>query len=238
VRGDAEIASWLISQRNRIGEVMAQRLGPAAPGPAAPETEVLRRFRSFAAASLRHGRAAAPALDGVRANERRVVALLGAWSDAAADVAGERGERVREALDPLVDRFRGALRTTGASRRARGAPRAARRAVMAAIDRVSDAFFAVDADSGRIVDANPAAGALLGVARDALLDVEALSFVPEAEHGTWWTQLDAMTEGSEPIRFDANLRDRDGALVPVDCSATRFSPRGRTLALIVARTRL
>ncbi len=233
--GETEIATWLISRRDEISSVMAQRLGPAAPGPAAPETEVLRRFRSFAAAALRRGDLATPALDGLRANERRVSALLAAWSDAAAEVAGERGEDVRGALDPLVVRFRTSMRSTGRSRRARGAPRAARRAVMAAIDRVADAFLAVDAETGRIVDANPAAGALLGVARDALLEVDALSFVSGSEHGSWWTQLDAMTEGAEPVRFPATLQDKNGAQIPVECSATRFTPRGRTLALILAR---
>jgi PAS domain S-box-containing protein len=235
VVGDPQLATWLVSRRQEIGEVMAQRLGPAAPGAAAVETEVLRRFRSYAASALRRGEAGAPALDGIRANERRVVALLGAWSDAAAELAGEHGDQVRGALAPLIDRFKTSLRTTGTSRRSRGAPRASRRAVVAAIDRVSDAFLAVDADSGRIVDANPAAGALLGVARDALLDVEALSFVPTAEHASWWTQLDAMTEGAEPRRFRGSFVDRAGDGVVVECTATRFTSKGRTLALIVAR---
>ena len=126
---------------------MADRLGPAAPGPGTQETEVLRRFRSFAASALRRGELAAPALDGIRANERRVTALLTAWSEAAVDLAGERGERVKAALAPIVIHFRNALRSTHTSRQSRGAPRAARRIVTAAIDRVSDCFLAVEADS-------------------------------------------------------------------------------------------
>jgi PAS domain S-box-containing protein len=233
--GNSEIATWLISQRAQIERVMTVRLGPAAPSAGAPETEVLRRFRSFAAAALRRGDSATPALDGLRANERRVVALLTAWSDAAAEVAGPSGTALRGALDPLIVRFRTSLRTTNSGRRSKGAPRASRRAVVAAIDRLADAFLAIDADSGKIMDANPAAGALLGVARDALLGVEALAFVPANAHAIWWTHFDAMTEGSEPLRFRGHLQDKSGDAIPVDCSVTRFGTRNRTFALVLAR---
>jgi PAS domain-containing protein len=236
VTRNPELAAWLVCQRRQIEQAMAARLGPAAPGPAAPESEVLRRFRSFAAAALHRGaNGAAPALDGLKANERRVTAVLSTWSEAAADLAGRDGEVLRSALEPLIARFRASMRTTGAGRRASGAPRAGRRAVTAAIDRVSDSFLAIDADSGRIVDANPAAGALLGVARDALLDVEAMSFVPAPARNLWWTHLDAVTEGSEPHRFTADLRDAGGATFTVDCTITCFATRRRTLALILAR---
>ena len=214
---------------------MADKLGPARPEPGAAEAEVLRRFRSFAASALQRGRPAEPALDGLRANERRVLALLAAWSQAAAEVAGERGAAVSEALAPLLEHFRNALRSTGSARRARGVPRGNRRAVVAAIDRVCDAFLAIDADSGRLVDANPAAGALLGVARDALLGVEASAFVEASAQADWATALEALTEGAELRRFPLTLRDASGATIAVDCTATRFATRERTLALVLAR---
>jgi PAS domain S-box-containing protein len=234
VAGTPELASFLITRRVQIEAVMCTRLGPAAPGPGAPEAEVLRRFRSFAASALRHGDAATPSVDGLRANERRAAALLDAWVASAAEVAGGSADLLLRELAPLVQRFRSSLVQTTASRRAKGAPRT-RRAVMAAIDRVSDAFLAIDANDGVIVDANPAAGALLGVARDALLGVDGLSFVPEPQRGSWWTELDAMTEGAEPRRFHACLRDAAGNEIRVDCSATRFATRNRLLALVVAR---
>jgi len=216
---------------------MAERLGPAAPGPGAPESELLRRFRSFAMAALRRGEPTAPALEGLRVDERRAAALLAAWTDAAAASACDDGDRLRGALAPLRERFEAALRQTRHGRSARGSPRTRRRAVMAAIDRVADAFLAVDADSGRIVDANPAAGALLGLARDALLGVEALCFVDRERQDAWWTELDAMTEGAEPRRFRSRLRDARGGEIAVDCSVTRFATRERTLALVLARPR-
>ena len=214
---------------------MADKLGPARPEAGAAEAEVLRRFRSFAASALQRGNAAEPALDGLRANERRVLALLAAWTQAAAEVAGEQGAAVAAALAPLLERFRNALRSTGSARRARGAPRGNRRAVVAAIDRVCDAFLAIDADSGRLVDANPAAGALLGVARDALLGVEVSAFIETSAQADWSTALEAMTEGAELRRFPLRLRDASGATIAVDCTATRFATRERTLALVLAR---
>jgi len=214
---------------------MTSRLGPAAPGPAAVESEVLRRFRSFAASSLRRGSSAEPALDGIRAHERRVNALLAAWSEAAAEVAGDEAEAVRKALAPLLTRFRSSLRNTQSNRTSRGAPRTTRRAVIAAIDRVADAFLAIDTDDGLIADANPAAGALLGIARDALLGVRAMAFVPAERQENWWTELDAVTEGVESRRFKSALQDRSGTSIPVDCTVTRFATRGRTLALVLLR---
>lgn len=214
--------------------MLATRLGPAAPRPGAEETEVLRRFRSYASSALRRGEAAQPALDGLRANERRVAALLAAWVEAAGEAAGPSHELVGDALLPLLTHFQSGLRTTGNGRNKRGAART-RRAVMAAIDRVADAFLALDAENARVVDANPAAGALLGVARDALLGVDAMSFVPTPLQGAWWTELDAMTEDAEPRRFRGQLQDAQGTPVDVECSVTRFATRERTLALIVAR---
>jgi PAS domain S-box-containing protein len=237
VGGNAELARFLIVERARIEALMNQRLGPAAPGPGAPESEILRRFRSFAAAALCRGETAEPALDGLRVNERRASALLRMWVTAAAELANSDGDATRDSLDQLLQRFQVALRRTAAGRGVRGTPRAQRRAVMAAIDRVADSFLAVDADTGRIVDANPAAGSLLGLARDALLGVEAQSFVPEQHRDGWWNELDAMTEGAEPRHFASSLCDASGREIPVDCSVTCFATRNRTLALVLARPR-
>jgi len=237
VSSDPQIAAWLVSKRAQIEAVMISRLGPAAPNPAAVEAEVLRRFRSFAAASLKRGTTREPALEGIRAHERRINALLAAWSNAAEEVAGDQAEVIRNALSPLIAHFRSSFRNTQGNRRSSGSPRSNRRAVIAAIDRIADAFLALDTDNGVIVDANPAAGALLGVARDALLGVPALGFVPTADHESWWTELDAMGEGTEARRFDSHLQDHSGLSIPVDCTMTRFATRGRTLALVLIRCR-
>ena len=237
VTANVQLAAWLVSRRPEIESVMELRLGPAAPSPAAAETEVLRRFRSFAAAALRRGVPAEPALDGIRAHEKRVNALLAAWSEAAAEVAGEQAEPVRDALAPLITRFRASFKGSTETRRKRGAPRSNRRAVTAAIDRIADAFLAIDADSGVIADANPAAGALLGVDRDALLGVDALGCVPPEAHARWWIELDAITEGDQARRFETALQDCAKTPVAAECTISSFRTRNRTLALVLVRPR-
>lgn len=205
------------------------------PAGASPEAECLRRFRAFVLLSLNGGRAE-PALDGLRTSYPRAARALQAWVEAAVGVAGPGGPAVRDALEPLRERFQLALRSTATARRASGAPRASRRrAVSAAIDRVAEAFLAVDSDTGTIEDANPAAGALLGANRDALLGAEAIGFVPKEEREAWWTELEAISEGGDGRAFRTAVSDGRGGRVAVDASVTRFSSRRRTLALFVAR---
>jgi len=214
---------------------MRPRLGDAVPSPAAPESEALRRFRSFAASALLRGRAVEPSLDGLRVDPARVDALLRAWSEAAAESAGPRATPVRDALDPLLGRFRNALRASVPARQKSGAPRSSRRAVLAAIDRIADVYLAVDAISGRILDANPAAGAALGRSRDELLRLDLDLHVPEPERKRWREELDALTESAEPRRFRSALQDGAGGRIPVEARLTRYLSRERVLALILAR---
>lgn len=162
--------------------------------------------------------------------------LLSSWIDSAAAAAGPDAISVREALVPLLLRFRLSLRTTQPARQTSGNPRSSkRRAVSAAIDRISEAFLAVDVDTGRIADANPAAGALLGTTRDALLGTEINKFLSEPTRNAWWTQLDAVAEGAEPRHFVSDLVDCAGEVMGVDVSVTRLATRKHTLALLVAR---
>ena len=230
-----ELANWLMSQRLEIERVMQSRLGAAAPAVAGPEAETLRRFRTFTSTALMRGDAPRPVLDGLRPNERRVMALLTCWAECASDLAGPDREVVASALAPLLDVFRLAIRTTGSKRKSSGRPRATRRAITAAIDRIADLYFALDTDSGEILDANPAAGAALGVARDALIGIEFNAFVPTEIQGPWWTALDTLAEGQDSYVFTASMRDREGRLLRLEASATRYLRPDRTLALVLAR---
>lgn len=237
MQSDRILATWLISHRLEIESVLKSQLGPAAPAPGSPESEALRRFRSFLASALVRSESLTPALDGLRLNERRVMALIEAWSRAAVESAGDVHANLAERLRPMIETFRLSIRTTQGGRKQRGRPRATRRAVVAAIDRVADAFLAIDIDSGEIVDANPAAGSLLGVNRDALLGVTALSFVEREGHEGWWTRLDAISEDSDPGNFWTRLVDARGGPIEVDATMTRFATRGRVLALMMMRPR-
>lgn len=231
-----DLATWLVAQRLEIERVMSDRLGAAAPAAAGAEAETLRRFRTFASTALMRGEAPRPVLDGLRPNERRVMALLTTWAESASELAAPESQIVREALAPLLDAFRLSIRTTGKKRKTSGRPRATRRAISAAIDRIADLYFAIDVDSGEILDANPAAGAALGVARDALIGVEFNAFVPTDAQGPWWTSLDAIAEGQENTIFSAAMQDREGRRVRLEASATRYLRTGnKTLALVIAR---
>ena len=236
VTRDPGLATWLLTSRREIERHLARQLGQDMPGAASAEAEALRRFRSFAISAVRRGETSAPALDGLRVRPVATARLVDGWIRSAADVAGPDGPILLETLTPLARSFTTALRATTVSRRASGAPRrSSRRAVSAAIDRVADVFLAIDVESGRIADANPAAGALLGVPRDELVESEALTYVSAGDHGAWTTHLDAMCEGGEPRRFRAELRSAGGTCITVDARLTRFATRRRTLALVMAR---
>ena len=233
--GARGIASWLVATRPRIEAAMNAKLGPAAPAASSPESEALRRFRTFSATALMRGEAPPPNLDGLRVNQRRALALLDAWLESSTLLAAENGEVVYKAQKPLADQFALALRTSHNGRKQSGRPRLARRAVSAAIDRVADAFLAIDTDSGTIEDANPAAGAMLGVKRDAILGVSAKSFLAPGTQNELWMRLDALSEGDESIHFVTTFVSAGGSLIEVEVTASAFTTRSRTLALLLAR---
>jgi len=235
VEANPALASWLVAQRARIERLMGDAMGPTAPRASGPEAETLRRFRSFTNIALHSGEIRPPALDGLQLNERRMGALLDAWLAAAVMQAGPDGAEIRPRLAPLVDQFRAVLRQSASGRSASGRPRAARRSVVAAIDRIADAFLAVDTVSDVISDANPAAGALIGTPRDALLGLEIGAFLTEAERPVWRARLDGMAEGGDHTRFETALRTVAGDSLGVDVSLTAYPSRGRTLALALCR---
>ena len=164
------------------------------------------------------------------------MALLACWAEVASELAGPDRAVVFETLRPLLEHFRFAIRTTGQTRKSSGPPRASRRAISAAIDRIADLYFAIDVDSGEILDANPASGAALSVARDALIGVEFNAFVPGDAQGPWWTSLDSLAEGQDSHVFAATMQDREGRRIRLEASATRYLRNAnRTVALVIAR---
>jgi PAS domain-containing protein len=230
-----EWATFLVVRRTAIDQKLALRRGAELPGPATPEVEALRRFRSFAASSLRRGDAGAPALDGLRVDAVVVARLVEDWCQAAGELAGERRDDLRQRLDPLVARFRSALIGTELAHEARRAPRTQRRAVAGAIDRIADAFLAVDLESLAIADANPAAAALLRLPRETLVGGEMVKFLAPDARDAWVAALEPLLESAAPRRFCATLVDARGDQVAVEIHATRLETRERVLALVVAR---
>jgi len=235
---DIEWAGWIVTRRTAIEQALAKQLGDAHPAADSAESEALRRFRSWVAASLRRGGASgAPALDGLRVDPARIETLLEGWCTAAVAVAGSAGSELRAQLSPLAAQFQVALTGGRLARQAQRAPRTPRRAVPGAIDRIADAFLAVDLEDGRIVDANPAAAAVLRTPRDALVGVIALPFVHPPDRPTWTDELAELAESDEPRRFRMIFVDALARPVGVEAHVTRLLVgRGeRILALVVAR---
>jgi PAS domain S-box-containing protein len=227
------LAQWLAEQRVAIEREAARAAGPL--DPASPEAEALRRFRSFALLALARG-AASPSLEGLRASLRRSARAIDAWIEAAALLAGPDAQAVRDALAVLRVRFVAALGASAPQRAESGAHApSARRFVPSAIDRVADVFLAADSESGAIVDANPAACALLGLARPELLARTLDSLAAPADRAGWMLLLDAAAEGTDVQRAELALLDATGAAARLDVRVTRLRARGRTLALLVAR---
>jgi len=237
VQPDLEWASWIVTRRSAIEQAMAAGWAREVPAAASPEAEALRRFRSYVAAALRHGTTTAlPALDGVHIDPERGERMLEAWCAAAVEVASARGAELRARLTPLAASFRAALAGGRLARHARRAPRVARRAVVAAIDRIADAYLAVDLGDGRVVDANPAAAALLRTPRETLVGAPALRFVHGDTRAAWEDQLAELVESDEPRRFRAVWLDALARPVSVELHVTRhLLARERPLALVVAR---
>jgi PAS domain-containing protein len=241
VRSGIEWASWLVTRRaavDRAAALRAQGRGEdAALAPGSPESEALRRFRSWAAAALRRGSAeGAPPLDGLRADAERALRAVAEWCAAAVELAGPRGAELRGLLAPLLGQFEAALTGARLARAARRAPKPARRAVVGAIDRIADAFLAVDLADGLVVDANPAAAALLRTPRDALLGAEAQRFVQADARGVFRDELAELVESDEPRRFRTIWLDAVGRPLSVEVHATRhLAARDRPLALLLAR---
>jgi PAS domain S-box-containing protein len=230
---DDSVAHWLAQQRVAIEREAARSAG--ALDPASPEAETLRRFRSFALLALT-GVDATPALDGLRVSLRRSARAIDAWIEAATALAGPDAESLRPRLGALRAHFVGALGATASARAAAGAATpSARRAVPAAIDRIADVFIAADVDSGAIVDVNPAACALLGLARPELLARTLDAISAPADRAYWAQLLDALAEGGEPQRAQLTLLDATGSPLRLDLRATRFARRGRALALLLGR---
>ena len=234
LRVEPALAHWLVAERAGIEREAARATG--ALDPASPEAEALRRFRSFALLALVRG-GAQPALEGLRVSLRRTASAIDAWVQAAGTLAGPDRAKVIEPLMALRAQFIAALSGGAHSRRASSAATpSARRAVSAAIDRIADVFLAVDVDSGRVVDANPAACALLGLSRPELLARDLDALAAPADRAAWSLLLDAMAEGSEPLLARAALLDASGAHAPLDLRVTRYAARGgRALALFVCR---
>ena len=64
--------------------------------------------------------------------------------------------------------------------------------------------------------------------RDALIEVEALSFVPKSAQASWEAALETIAESEDEQEFDSLLKDIHGETIAVQKRITAFSNRRRT----------
>ncbi len=93
----------------------------------------------------------------------------------------------------------------------------------------SDALFLIDSESGRILDANPAAEKLYGYSHEELLTMRNVDVSAEQNQTR---SVGASSATHVPVR---KHRRRDGSIIPVEISAGRFEWQGRPVHLAAIR---
>jgi PAS domain S-box-containing protein len=238
-----ETVRFLDRFRATIEDEVDRRLGRGEPSPEA-RLEIVRRFRSFVRLASIDLDSARPSLDGLGGNSP---AGLEKAIEIAVDVAGlcEPPAAVMESLRGLEARFRtGIRRIMRPSEPERKQRRGRRRAlhggkrVRAAIDRIGDAYLALDLESGRLADLNPAAEVLLGAPAVTVIERPFVDLIePEARpaFGELEARLDA-DEDTGPVALA--LQRHEGKAVPVEVSVANHTISGRRLAIFIAREQL
>ena len=97
---------------------------------------------------------------------------------------------------------------------------------------LTDAAFLIDAMNGRILDGNPQAEVLLGLARTKVLGANLADFFPMEESGVPLRRiLDLNQPGGS--KTESLVTRNDGANIPVECSARPIILHGRQLILVL-----
>ena len=234
-------AAVLFLERHRaaIQAEVDRRLGRAEPPPAA-RAEIVRRFRSYCRLASLDLSSAQPSLDGLGGTSPE--GLENAVT-AAVEVALACGPppEVGQALTLLQTRFRAGIRhlmrppeRPVRKRGRRKLPNAGKR-VRAAIDRINDAYVALNLDTGKIYDLNPAAETLFAADATRLLDRNLEELIqPEllASYQNLQARLDA---GEDPGKTEMVFTRTNGEYVPVELTISNHMIAGRRIAIFVAR---
>jgi PAS domain S-box-containing protein len=94
----------------------------------------------------------------------------------------------------------------------------------ALFETVAEALLVTDHD-GLVRDANPAAGALLGVSARGLRGKPLAVYVPQEDRAGFRARLVGLGNEGQETRFDLRLQPRMAVPVMVEVSVTRFQPR-------------
>ncbi|NRA01307.1 MAG: PAS domain S-box protein [Myxococcales bacterium] len=234
-------ALFLTRHRAAIEAEVDRRLGRAEPPPAA-RAEIVRRFRSFCRLASLDLSSARPSLDGLAGTSPEGLERAISTAVQVARSCGPAPD-IEQALQSLGARFRGGIRqlmrpseSPVRKRGRRKLPNAGRR-VRAAIDRINDAYVALNLDTGRIYDLNPAAETLFAADAAKLLDREFEELVEPAllpQYQSLQARLDA---GEDPGRTEMVFARTNGERVPVVLTISNHTIGGRRIAIFVARER-
>jgi len=138
-------------------------------------------------------------------------------------------------LAPAVERELRDAQTRRESRRAEIAMRESEHKYRSLFEALSDAVFVLDEASGRIIDTNARAEALLGLTRTEIIGSnQALLFMPQ-QGRSGFDFLLAAGHGKYPAGCDLEIVCRDGRIVPVHASASQLDLYGRRLLLALLR---
>ena len=235
-----EAALFLDRFRATIQAEVERRMARSLPPPAA-RAEIVRRFRSFCRLASIHPEAARPSLDGLAGNSpaglERAVSI-------AVDVACECGPKpeIARELRSLERRFRSGLRRVMQPERPeprrrhgrRRVPNAGKR-VRSAIDRIGDAYVALNLDTGTIYDLNPAAETLFALEGEKLLSRALCELVHPADRASFGNLEARLDAGEDAGPLEMGFARPDGERIPVELTVWNHTIAGKRLAIFVAR---
>jgi PAS domain S-box-containing protein len=227
--------------RDAMEDEVNRRLGRAEPGPGA-RAEILRRFRSFCRLSSLDPASARPSLEGLQGNASLALEEVVRHG---AEFAAARAPlpQIAAQISALDRRFRAGIRRVLQPEDAQPQPRRrdrrrtpnAGRRVRGAIDRISDSYFALNLETGKLFDANPAAEALLGRDAESLLACDFWELIAPV-HRQRARDLEARLDAGEDSPPVVLLFARsNGDVVPLELSVANHTIAGRRLAIFVAR---
>ncbi len=228
--------------RGAIEAELNRRMSGSEPTPEA-RAEIIRRFRTYCRLASLDINTARPSLDGLGGNEPH--ALERALS-VTVEIAVEYGPtpEVATALQKMEKMFRAGIRrimrpVEGRKQRKgrRRMPNAGKR-VRAAIDRIGDAYLALNLDTGKVFDLNPAAETLLGADAEKILDQSFENLIATQDHA-FYRDLEARLDADEDAgSCELVLARPNGDFVRVEFMIACHTIASKRLAIFTARERL
>lgn len=103
------------------------------------------------------------------------------------------------------------------------------------VDHSPDAFYIVDTETGRILDANEQAERMLGYTRDELLRMRILDISAEVTSEAEWRNVIASLRSAGSRVWESRHRTKNGAVIPVELSVRRHPVGGRSFNIAVVR---